>query len=179
MSARVTLAVAVGVAALVGAACANKQEATAMQAPTTDLACSLSAPGRVYPGEPLMLRFRLTNRTARTLYVLDWHTPLEGVLANMLRVRHEGQERLYQGPMLKRGEPQAEDYRALAPGASVEEEIDVALAYDTDAPGRYFIAFRGPLMDVAQGEAPVPRTLAQLQPMEVLCNEVETERLAR
>ena len=150
-----------------------------MEMPSTELGCTLSAPARVGSGEPLMLRFRLTNRTPRTLYVLDWHTPLEGVLANMLRVRHEGQERLYRGPLLKRGDPQAEDYRALAPGASVEEEIDVALGYDTDAPGRYFIAFRGPLMDVAQGEAPVPRTLDQLQPMTVLCNEVETERIPR
>jgi len=148
-----------------------------MDVATTELACSLSVPAQVRSGEPLMLRFRLTNRTPRTLYVLDWHTPLEGVLANMLRVRHEGQERLYQGPMLKRGDPQADDYRAIAPGASVEEEIDVALAYDTEPPGRYLIAFRGPLMDVAQGEAEVPRTLEQLQPVEVLCNEVETERL--
>jgi peptidyl-Lys metalloendopeptidase len=164
-------------AALGASGCTPKREAGAMEQASTSIACSLSVPAQVRAGEPLMLRFRLTNRTAQPLYVLDWHTPLEGLLANMLRVRHAGQELAYRGPMMKRGDPEADDYRALAPGASVEEEIDVSLAYDTDAPGRYAIAFRGPLMDVATGEAEVPRPLAQHQAMKLLCNEVETERL--
>lgn len=173
-------AVGVGVllcALLGGAACKPRREAASMDAATTSLGCTLSVPAQVRGGEPMMLRFQLTNRTGQTLYVLDWHTPLEGLLAHMLRVRHEGQELPYRGPLVKRGDPGEDDYRALPAGASVEAEIDVALAYDTDAPGRYLIAFRGPLMDVARSEEQLPRPLAQHQPMPLLCNEVETERL--
>ena len=164
-------------AVLGGLGCTSKREAGTMEQASTSIACTLSVPPEVRAGEPLMLRFQLTNRTKQPLYVLDWHTPLEGVLANMLRVRHEGQERVYQGPMMKRGDPAADDYRLLAPGASVEAEIDVSVAYDTAKPGRYLIAFRGPLMDVASSEAELPRPLARHQPMKLLCNEVETQRL--
>ena len=38
--------------------------------------------------------------------------------------------------------------------------MKVALAYDFTQPGRYRIAFRGPLMDVATQQAEVPHTLA-------------------
>ena len=174
---RTTLGRAALAAVLLCAGCSSRREAGAVDMATTSLGCTLSVPAQVRAGEPLMLRFRLTNRTAGPHYGLDWHTPLEGLLSNMLRVRHEGQELLYQGPMMKRGEPTAEDYRTLPPGGSVEAEIDVTLAYELDAPGRYLIAFRGPLRDLVTGEAQLPRPLAQHAPTKVLCNEVETERL--
>jgi hypothetical protein len=166
------LAVAVG-----SAACASKREAAAVS--NVPLACELSVAPRVAPGEPMLLRFRLTNRTAQPLYVLDWHTPLEGLLSRMLQVSRAGQDIPYQGPMMKRGDPGADDYRAIAPGASVEESIDVGLAYETQAPGRYRIAFAGPLRDVVTSPSEVPRPLDKHQPMAVQCPAVETERLAR
>ena len=60
----------------------------------------------------------------------------------------------------------------------MEESIDVALAYETQAPGRYRIAFSGPLMDVATDKAELPRPLDKHQAMPVQCAAVETERLA-
>jgi peptidyl-Lys metalloendopeptidase len=168
-----------------GSACSSKpREAKPEAAPmpsaaSAPLECTLSVAPSVRAGEPMMLRFQLTNRGAQPLYVLDWHTPLEGLLANMLQVsRAGGAELPYQGPMAKRGNPTAEDYRTLAPGASVEGEIDVGLAYETGAPGRYRIAFRGPLMDVAREQAGLPRPLDHHEPMPVSCAPVETERLA-
>jgi peptidyl-Lys metalloendopeptidase len=165
--------------AAVGGACAGKKQEAATMPSATPLECTLTVAPSVRAGEPMLLRFRLTNRGAQPLYVLDWHTPLEGLLANMLQVsRAGGAELPYQGAMAKRGNPSAEDYRTVAPGASVEEEIDVGLAYETAAPGRYRIAFRGPLMDVARQQAEVPRPLDSHQSMPVQCAPVETERLA-
>ncbi|WP_228530687.1 MULTISPECIES: protease [Myxococcaceae] len=139
------------------------------------LECTLSVAPRVKQGEPMTLRFRLTNRGRETLYVLDWHTPLEGLRSRMLEVKRNGAELPYQGPLVKRAAPTADDYRELAPGASVDGEVDVGLAYDTAAPGRYALGFPGPLMDVAHARSEVPRETPQ--PMAVRCAPVETERL--
>lgn len=163
-------------AVLASSGCTSKREAGAV--PASPLACTLSVAPRVRAGEPLMLRFQLTNRTGQPLYVLDWHSPLEGLLSRMLQVTRDGQDVPYRGPMVKRGDPGAEDYRAVAPGASVEESIDVGLAYETAAPGRYRIAFAGPLLDVVTDAAEVPRPLDRHQAVPVQCPAVETERLA-
>jgi peptidyl-Lys metalloendopeptidase len=140
----------------------------------TTLDCVLSVPPSVRAGEPVELRFQLTNRTAQPLYVLTWRTPLEGLLGNDFQVTREGTEVPYQGPMVKRGNPQAEDYAALAPGASVDAKVELSLAYEMKQPGRYRIAFRGELMDVTEKQVDVPRPLEQHQSRPVSCPAVET-----
>jgi hypothetical protein len=165
-----------------GGACASRKEGADMASsqgkegtPTgASLECSLSAPARLRVGEPVEVTFRLRNATAQPLYVLNWHTPLEGLLSNCLVVTRGGAEIPYQGPMFKRGEPEASDYVTLAPGASEETKIEASLAYDFQRPGTYRIAFRGPLMDVATQQAEVPRLLAQHRAMPVQCPPVET-----
>jgi hypothetical protein len=126
-------------------------------------------------GEPVNVTFRLTNPTAQPLFVLDWHTPLEGLLSNCLEVTRDGTEIPYQGPMFKRGNPEASDYVTLAPGGSAENTIEAQLAYDFSQPGTYRIAFRGPLMDVATQQAEVPRPLAQHRAVPVQCQAIETK----
>ncbi|MFY0567278.1 protease [Archangium lansingense] len=138
------------------------------------LDCVLSVPPSVRAGEPVELRFQLTNRTAQPLYVLTWRTPLEGVRGKDFRITREGTEVLFQGPMVKRGNPQADQYVTLAPGASVDAKIDLSQAYEMKHPGRYRIEFRGDLMDVAEKQADVPRSLDQLQSRPVSCPAVET-----
>ncbi|MFP2908148.1 protease [Pyxidicoccus sp. 3LFB2] len=140
----------------------------------TTLDCALSAPATVKAGEPVEVVFRLTNPTEKPLHVLDWHTPLEGLLNNIFDVTREGTEIPYAGPMLKRANPGADDYVAVAPGASVEGKVNVALAYDFTQPGRYRIAFRGQLMDVATEPSEVPHTMDGFRGVPVKCNEVET-----
>ncbi|MCY1019714.1 protease [Pyxidicoccus sp. MSG2] len=154
---------------------AARQEESAM---ATTLECALSAPKTVKAGEPVEVVFRLTNPTAKPLYVLDWHTPLEGLLNDIFQITRDGTELSYAGPMLKRGNPGADDYVAVAPGASVEGRVNVALAYDFTQPGRYRIAFRGRLMDVATQQAEVPHTLDGFRELPVKCPEVETAVVA-
>lgn len=104
------------------------------------LECVLSGPSKVGPGKPVELTFRLTNRTERPLYVLKWHTPLEGFRANFLTVTRDGSGVPYNGPMMKRAAPSKDDYATLAPGASVEARFNVSQAYDVSAPASYQFA---------------------------------------
>jgi hypothetical protein len=136
----------------------------------------LSGPSEVGKGKPVELLFRLTNRTERPLYVLKWHTPLEGFRADFLIVTRDGAGVPYKGPMMKRGAPAKDDYATLAPGASVEARIDVSQAYDVSGPASYQFAFRDELMDVATEQAEVPHALDGFQAMEVECPSVETTR---
>lgn len=141
---------------------------------TAMLECALSVPASVRAGEPVELRFQLTNRTAQPLYVLTWRTPLEGLMGNDFQITRDGTEVPYQGRMVKRGNPLAEHYVTLAPGASVDAKVELSLAYEMTRPGRYRIEFRGPLMDVAGAQAEVPRPLEQLQSRPVSCPVAET-----
>jgi hypothetical protein len=140
------------------------------------LECTLSVPGQLKAGEPVKVGFELRNPTAQALYVLDWHTPFEGLLNDIFQVtRLEGGEALsYSGPMLKRGDPSAEDYVTVGPGAAARAEAEVSLAYDLGKPGRYRIAFRGPLMDVATDKGALPRVRDGFQSLPVACAPVET-----
>jgi hypothetical protein len=140
----------------------------------TKLDCTMSVSPRLKTGEPVELRFQLGNPTAQPVFVLEWHTPLEGLLANFLQVTRNGQEVPYQGPMMKRGDPGAEEYVAIQSGASVEATVEVSLAYDFTPPGHYRIAFRDQLMDVVTNQAEVPRPRERFQPLPVRCPAVET-----
>ncbi|WP_426755031.1 protease [Myxococcus sp. Y35] len=139
----------------------------------TALTCTMSGPAQVRAGEPVEVVFQLSNPTAGTVRVLDWHTPLEGVLNTIFDVSRDGTSLDYRGPMAKRAPPTADSYRTLSPGMSVEGKVDVARFYDLQAPGTYHIAFRGPLMDVARDGEPVPAPSGQYRPVEVQCPVVE------
>jgi len=146
---------------------------------STKLECSLSVPPRLRVGEPLMLRFRLTNRSAQPVYVLNWLTPLEGLLGDFLKVTRGETAIPYQGPKVKRGDPEAEEYVTLAPGGTAEAELEVTLAYELTLPGRYRIAFsREGLMDVTTNPSDVPRPLAKHRAFPLRCPAVETELAA-
>jgi len=168
--------------AILGGACASRKEGTDMPAAggnegatlAAPLRCELSVAPRLKVGEPVNVTFKLTNPTAQPLSVLNWHTPLEGLLSNCLEITRAGTEIPYQGPLFKRGDPSAEEYVTLAPGATVENTIEAQLAYDFSQPGTYRIAFRGPVRDFTSKQAEVPRPLAQHRELPVQCQAVET-----
>lgn len=177
--------VALSCLTLGASACAHKEgaeaapgntEASTAVRPATPLQCSLSVPAQLKVGQPVEVTFKLSNPTEQAQYVLNWHTPLEGLKNNILEVTRDGGPELpYQGPMFKRGEPGADAYVTVAPGASVEAKIDASLTYDFSQPGAYRIAFRGPIMDVTTAQAEVPRPMAQHRPMPVECPTLETK----
>ncbi|MCP3059510.1 protease [Myxococcus sp. K38C18041901] len=172
-------------AAIAAAGCAARKEESAPPADgrpeeTTAMAkktleCSLSAPAQVKAGEPVEVLFKLTNTSAQPVYVLKWHTPLEGIRNDIFKVTLTGSaaDQSYMGPMVKRGPPDASSYATLAPGASEERGVDVAQAYGIQTPGTYRIHFVGQLMDVTTDAAKVPALNGEFHDTAVDCPDIE------
>jgi peptidyl-Lys metalloendopeptidase len=90
----------------------------------------------------LPITFTLTNTSSQTVRVLRWGTPFEkGFNRNMFEV-WQGDTRVpYTGRLVKRGEPQAEDFITLKPNETISQELDVADGYAVYDAGDYTISF--------------------------------------
>lgn len=142
-------------------------------APRTQLSATLEAPSSLPSGEAVRLRFTLTNHSPETLYVLNWYTPLEGILGEILRVKRDGQAIPYEGPLVMRGDPLPENYVLLEPGASVSAEVDLATVYDFSQAGEYTIEFLSPrISDVAKTESAFAASVDELGPVEIPSNSL-------
>jgi len=150
-------------------ACSAKQGAqmTGAQRPSFD--CVLETQSKYATGEPVELHFSLHNRTDRTLYVLTWYTPLEGIAGEILRLTRDGNPVPYQGMLAKRGDPTAEEYVAIQAGTMAEAVVDLGESYDLSRAGRYEVAFTSRLYDVVDRLSQVPRGRNSHQPHDVSC----------
>jgi peptidyl-Lys metalloendopeptidase len=156
-------------------ACAPTPTGTAI-APRTELSATLEAPSPLPNGEAVRLRFTLTNHSPEKLYVLTWYTPLEGILGEIFRVKHDGQAIPYEGPLVMRGDPLPEQYVLLEPGASVSAEVDLATAYDFSQPGEYTIEFLSPRISyVAKTESEFATSVDDLRPVQIPCSPLSLE----
>lgn len=146
---------------------------TAAASAAAALRCTLQSTPQARAGQPVPVRFTLTNTGAAPLLVLRWNTPFERTwFAPFVVVTREGGRALaYQGPMLKRGDPAAGDYLRLEPGQSDNAELDLALAFDLSRPGRYRVQPRIRLIDLVApaAGASAPRARAQHQGAELAC----------
>ena len=138
--------------------------------PAISIACRMHAPARVAPGKPVTLQFALTNHGKQLVHVLVWNTPFEGFFGNYLQVTGPAGAVAYEGTLVKRGAPDREDYRRLAPGATISKSIKLAGAYDLKAPGKYEVAFTGKLHDVTTGK--IPRGFEERDMLEIICAPV-------
>jgi hypothetical protein len=102
-------------------------------------------------GEPIMLRFEITNTGNETCALLIWDTPLSREVMNFLEVRHDGRRLPYDGRFVKRGEPTAESYRTLAPGETIAEELDLSTSFAFEQPGIYTVTLNVRFIDVIRG----------------------------
>ncbi len=146
--------------------------------PTLDhppsLFCLLGPPRKATLGGPIEVSFVLRNTGPAPVWVLRWGTPLEDFRGDALRiVDPNGQPLEYQGPMVKRGDPAAQDYVRLEAGASTERVVDVAAAYEFTTPGQYSLSFESGLFDTAMQEGDVPRRRDQLQQQPLSCGPFE------
>ena len=132
---------------------------------------------RLEPQPPTSVRFELANGSDSTLRVLTWNTPLEGWKGTVLRVTRDGEELPYQGPMLKRGDPQADAYVEIPAGGRVDATVDLAEVYDVSRPGTYKVEADGDLIDITAGPTEViPRPRDQHQAMPLDCGAVTLEK---
>jgi hypothetical protein len=133
--------------------------------------CRMHLPPRVAAGAAVPLTFELVSHASRRLRVLTWNTPLEGWFGRYLRVTHDGQDVPYQGPQMKRGDPDQHDYVALLPGRTIRGKVDLRDVYELAFPGRYRVAFDGWLHDVTAGR---PRARHRT-PLSLECPAAEFE----
>ncbi len=148
---------------------------TCMQAPASSspLGCRVEPQSPLTAGGPAKIRFVLTNPSDETVWFLRWNTPIEGWAGSPFTVTGpDGNEVAYAGPMVKRANPNAEDYVQIPPGTEVDAVADLMEVYDLSKPGRYRLQVTGKLFDLTTDSASVPRPLDQHQGMDLQCGEV-------
>lgn len=102
--------------------------------------CSLQAPAQSHVGEPVALTMTLRNDGGEALQVLRWNTAFEGAwFGPWVKVRRDGRALPYQGPQMKRGEPEPAHYVDLPARGQRSASLDLALVYDLSKPGLYEI----------------------------------------
>jgi hypothetical protein len=117
----------------------------------------LASVGPHEPGQQVMVSFELRNGSTEAVWVLKWYTPLEGLKGRILRVRRDGTEIPYVGPMIKRGAPGREDYVLIPPSGRASSQFELSRFYDLSAPGDYRVEFVGRIHDVVPDGQPLPR----------------------
>lgn len=143
--------------------------------PPDALQCAIDAPKQAVAGRQVMLRFTLSNTGARSLQLLRWNTPWEGAwFAPFVTVQRNGRNLSYSGPSMKRADPLAEHYFKLDAGTSTTAELDLALPFTLNEPGRYRVTPRIRMLDWydAGGAAP-PRPRAEHRGSDLACPTFE------
>lgn len=144
---------------------------SAAAAPPPHLDCRLRMVETLILGRPIRLTFELMNKGAVPVRVLAWNTPLEGWFNSFLKLERDGIEIPYEGPMVKRGTPAADDYIRIAPAGKATATLDLAQVYSTTAPGLYTVTFTGSLHDVVEGRRKVPGV--ERRPVSITCPPVQ------
>jgi peptidyl-Lys metalloendopeptidase len=86
--------------------------------------------------------FVMTNVSERSMRVLLWNTPFDGINGNLFEVARNGELVPYLGRVYKRGTPQAADYLLLAAGESRSVKVELSALYKMNWTGEYVIRFR-------------------------------------
>src|SRR5436305_14924298 len=74
------------------------------------LECRMEPALPLIAGLPIAMRFQLTNRRERPVWMLRWNTPWEGWRGTVFSVSLQGHELPYRGVLVKRGDPAAAEY---------------------------------------------------------------------
>lgn len=87
--------------------------------------------------EAVKLRFSLTNTSSQSLWVLRWQLPSEDMDANLFAVTRDGEVVAYEGRLVKRAQPRAEDYVEIKAGETWSVIFDPTSVYDMRFSGNY------------------------------------------
>lgn len=93
--------------------------------------CALSFSSLPLYSEKVMLNFSLDNSLNKKLTILTWYTPFEGFLSNLFIIINTdtGEQLQYRGPMVKRLEPEVEDYVILEEKSTISTTLNLSKAY--------------------------------------------------
>lgn len=98
---------------------------------------------KVSQGNPILLRFSLTNQGSQPVRICRWHSPLEGRFStDYLMVFRRKKPIHYTGSRVR---PQSilKDFVTLLPGETLSTTVDIHPAYAFHQNGKYEIKFRG------------------------------------
>jgi|SRR5215217_1974989 peptidyl-Lys metalloendopeptidase len=121
---------------------------------------------------PIIINFKLHNLSNEDLWVLSWYTPLEGIKGDIFRVLCDGNEILYEGPMVKRGQPTKSDYIHIDPGRSVSREVDISSVYKLPPSHEYVVQFEGTIYDFATSGDFTPKKSEEHEMVNITGNSV-------
>lgn len=108
------------------------------------IAISLSAEPSYKVKEAVFVTVRVTNNTHNDIKFLKWGTPFESMpTRDMFSVKKEDNQILpYQGRMVKRGKPEANDYISIQAGQTLKQGMDISRAYGINASGTYHVQYK-------------------------------------
>jgi len=132
----------------------------------------LSARSNYFKGKPVPIGFALKNLTSKTLWILTWYTPLEGLKGNIFFIRCDDKEIPYRGILAKRGDPQSDSYVRIAPNKMVSKDVDLSKAYNFPVSKNCSVQFHGRVYDLVVGEDLLPRKRENHQGIDLQGNSV-------
>jgi len=87
----------------------------------------------------------ITNNSRQTVRIPKWELPSQDLDANLFQVSRDGKPVRYEGPLVKRALPTAEDFAILKPGQTYRAVVDLSSSYDLSKSGYYSVALISPL----------------------------------
>lgn len=100
----------------------------------------------------------ITNTSSHVVRVPGWQLPSEFLQSKLFEVTRDGQAVAYEGPMIKRGLPQAREFVILQPGQSLRASVDLSAFYDLSRTGEYTVTFKSPLQHASLSTGEMLRT---------------------
>ena len=94
----------------------------------------------------------VTNTGNHTVRLPKWQLPSDFIEAKVFNVSRDGQAVAYEGPIIKRGLPQAPDFAILRAGESYRVTVDLSSAYDLSKTGQYVVSFVSPLQHASTSD---------------------------
>ncbi|MGJ7902885.1 M35 family metallo-endopeptidase [Lysobacter sp. 1R34A] len=87
----------------------------------------------------------VTNTSRHTARVPKWQLPSNLAESKLFTISRDGVAVAYNGPMIKRGLPDAADFAILRAGETLRSVVDLSQAYDFSRSGRYVVNLDSPL----------------------------------
>lgn len=87
----------------------------------------------------------VTNVSNHTVRVPKQKLPSDDLESSLFQVSRDGKPVRYEGRLVKRGLPQAEDFVILKAGEQYRVQVDLSAAYDLAQSGYYSVTLRSPL----------------------------------
>lgn len=91
--------------------------------------------------DAVVVHVTITNPNTTDLRVLRWQTPVDGLQGPLFQVTRDGEAVPYLGVLVKRPAPTEDDYLVIAPGGTLEADVDLSASWSFAAGGRYEVRY--------------------------------------